>query len=136
MRHLTIFAAALMGLAGQAWAGDTWSKARVMPRAGEAVANYTPDTNAVTPTLNVEMCGGGVLQCFGTDLTAMIQTCKQAYPELGRALSTLECQDINLTDRNCATSYGIPIDPLPAWIRLRGLTNADGAQSFQFVCKR
>ena len=140
MRTTAIYVAliGLVGvLAGDALADDSWSKPRVLTRAGENTATYTPTTttgDTQSPTLDTSLCGNGItITAWDTDLTGVVQLCNATYG-FGIALDTAQCQDMNLSAINAAASHSVQIIPSPAWIRFISITNSDSAQLFQVAC--
>lgn len=135
--HLVTFIAMLVVvmIAGNSSAAE-WKRGSkdvesVTPWGG---ANYIPDADTTSPSIHTGQCGAIYVQCWGTNLSSLIQTCNDRY-EYDVALDTTECDDLNLTALTCgSTPTGVQVDPAPEWIRMKAGTNFGSSQFFRVFC--
>jgi len=113
------------------WLRGSRTVEEVAPWSG---ANYTPDADTTSPALHTGKCGGIYVDCWGTNLSSLVQTCNDRY-EYDVGLDATECKDFNLTAITCGGSAtGIQIFPAPEWIRMEAGTNFGSGQFFRVFC--
>lgn len=136
MKNLAALATALALILPVSAGAEEWMRGSkeveaVTPWGG---ANYTPDADTRSPSIHTGQCNGVYVDCWGTNLTGLIQTCNDRY-EYNVALDATECKDLNLTALDCgSTPTGVQIDPAPEWIRMKAATNFGSSQFFRVFC--
>lgn len=123
MKIIAFFA--LMILAGPAVA-QSWSPLTISSNKGGNVSNYTPDTDADSPTLQTSTCASISIACVGTTLTGTLQLCTSA--------DAASCSNYLVNPLRCGGTYGVT-GVKAAWIRLDEITNSDSSQLFHVICK-
>lgn len=136
MKNLAALATALALILPVAAGAEEWMRGSkevqsVTPWGG---ANYTPDADTRSPSIHTGQCSGIYVQCWGTNLSSLVQTCNDRY-EYNVALDTTECEDLNLTAITCgSTPTGVQVEPAPEWIRIKAGTNFGSSQFFRVFC--
>lgn len=136
MKNLAALATALALILPVSAGAEEWMRGSkevqvVTPWGG---ANYTPDADTRSPSIHTGQCEGIYVDCWGTNLTGLVQTCNDRY-EYNVALDATECKDLNLTALACgSTPTGVQVDPAPEWIRMKAATNFGSSQFFRVFC--
>ena len=96
--------------------------------------NYTPDENKTSPTLFTGKCDSLVVSCWGTNLSATLQLCREKLDD-GIDLNTAECGNITETAISCGAANQTLIVPETfEYIRFDSALNFGSSQYFRVWC--